>query len=257
MAEKKAPAHYLKLMAHYARQLHEVGIDHAAWAADKRYVRINGGGLRPVSLCADSPCGAVQGHGVRKTTTHLLKARYAPVPAPGERKPKPEHRWQAALIEHALRWPEALPALLHMRDVCDEIRFVTDELSIGGIRADVVLVGRKGSQWFPVFIELKVHRNLTRLLEQLEDIGELSCFDAATGTAFEEFLATAATIDGKVHLQNALKVMIWPSAAGSSPHLQRALDKGVRVLEFAYGSEPLRDCNEPSLAFVPVTPRPV
>ena len=265
---KKTAAEYLDQMAGFAGRLHEAGLDHAGWAADKRYVRINGGGLRVVSLCADSPCGKVEGHGVCKTTRRLDKARYAPIP-PGEPKSKPEHLWQAALIEHALRWPDALPEVLHLRDACDELRFVTDELSLtdeirnSTIRADVVLLGRRGATWFPVFVELKVQRSMKRLLEQLDANAGLSNLDDTTRAAFKKFVAAAAhtydskksprqdaihNIAGEIDLDHALKVMIWPSTTGVSTHLERARQKGVRVLEFSEGVQPAKRFEASSLS---------
>lgn len=263
----KTPAQYLKQMTEFASRLHEKGLDHAAWAADKRYVRINGGGLRVVSLCADSPCGAVDGHGVCKTTRRLDEARYAPIPS-GKPKSKPEHLWQAALIEHALRWPDALPDLLHLRDACDELRFVTDELSLRTIRADVVLMGRRGTTWFPVFVELKVQRSMTRLLEQLGAVVELSNLDETTRAAFKEFVSVAAhtydskkppclgairSIPGEIDLDRALKVMIWPSTTGVSTHIERARQRGVRVLEFPDGIRPSTRFDASSLPLKPAT----
>lgn len=251
----KTPAQYLKQMTEFASRLHKARLDHGAWAAEKRYVRINGGGLRVVSLCAESPCGAVKGHGVLKTIRCLDKALNAPR-EPGEPKSKPEHLWQAALIEHALRWPEALVGLLHLRDACDELRFVTDELSLRTIRADVVLVGRRGTTWFPVFVELKVKRSMTRLLEQLDTVAELSNLDETTCIAFKEFVSVAAHIEaskfaGEIDLDRALKVMIWPSTPGVSTHLERARKQGVRVLEFPDGTRPSTRFDAPSLRFTP------
>lgn len=253
----KTPAQYLEQMAEFASRLHEASLEHAAWAADKRYVRINGGGLRVVSLCAASPCGAVDGHGVRKTTQGLLNedARKALIPL-GKPKSKPEHLWQAALIEHALRWPDALPSLLHLRDACDELRFVTDELSLRTIRADVVLLGRRGSTWFPVFVELKVERNLERVLKQLGAIAELANLDETIRAAFKKFAIAAASIYGskivgEIDLDRALKVMIWPSTPGVSTHIERAMKLNVRVLEFPHSTRPSARFDAPSLPLTP------
>ena len=255
----KTPAQYLKQMEEFASRLHEARLDHGLWAEDKRYIRINGGGLRVVSLCANSPCGAVDGQGVRKTTRGLVDtdetARRARIPA-GAPKSKPEHLWQAALIEHAIRWRHQLPELLHLRDACDELGFVTDELSLGAIRADVVLVGRRGASWFPVFVELKVKRSMKRLLEQLNAINELSKLDETTRAAFKKFVSSAARVYGSeigsgIDLDCALKVMIWPSTQGVSTHLARA--QQVRVLEFPEGAKPLPRFDAPSLPLTPAT----
>lgn len=256
---RKTPAQYLGQMADFASRLQAARLDHAAWAEDKRYVRINGGGLRVVSLCADSPCGSVEGYGTRKTTKGLndQEARQAKIPK-GEPKSKPEHLWQAALIEHALRWPEALPHLLRLRGACDELRFVTDELSLDGIRADVVLLGCSESTWFLVFVELKVQRSETRLLGQLTDISEITNSDKTTRSVFKNFLCTAAQaygaqVAGSVDLDRAIKVMIWPSTSGTPRSRERVKEHEVHVLEFDKESMLGRRFDAASLPFKPVT----
>lgn len=230
-----SPAHYLGLMAKYARLVNGAGIDHAAWAADKRYVRINGGGIRTVSLCSNSPCGAVDGHPTRKTTHRLLEARHAAIPDKNRVRPKPEHRVQAALIEHAKRWHANLPALMHLRGECDELRFVTDELKVGNIRADVVLVGRKGEVWFPVFVELKFGRARKTVLGQLEKIAGAFLDDVQAADAFVDFMRASAAPEGGVDMSHvdmsrALKVLIWPAAQGTPA--TKDFPDGVHVLEF-------------------------
>lgn len=246
-------------MADSASLLQTARLDHAAWAADKRYVRINGGGLRVVSLCKERPCGRVDGYGTRKTIKGLndQEARQAKIPQ-GKPTAKPEHHWQAALIEHALRWPEALPHLLHLRDACDELRFVTDELSLAGIRADVVLLGCSGSTWFPVFVELKVQRNETRLLDQLTSISEITNLDETTRSAFKNLLRIAAQAYGaqvadNVDLDRALKVMIWPSTSGTARPRDKVKQLKVHVLEFTKGEGPGDRFDAASLQFTPVT----
>jgi hypothetical protein len=61
--------------------------------------------------------------------------------------------------------------LLHGRlngfsEFFDELIFVTDELKAGDIRADLIALGGKAGEYFPVFIELKGIR-LRRVIEQL------------------------------------------------------------------------------------------
>lgn len=245
--QPNSPAHYLRLMAHYARLVNGMTeMDHAAWAADKRYVRINGGGIRTVSLCSISPCGAVEGHPTRKTTHRLLESRHALIPDKARVRPKPEHRVQAALIEHTRRWPEQLPALFHLRDACEELRFVTDELKVGAIRADLVLAARRGKIWFPVFIELKFARHLKIVLGQLDKIADAIQRDVQAADAFVEFMRAAGTLEGVVDVSQALKILIWPSADGRAR--TTAFPPGVRALEFGKRSLP-DHYDSPVLAF--------
>ena len=250
-AHAKSPAHYLHRMAEYARMVKDVEstIDPAAWAADKRYVRINGGGIRTVSLCSNSPCGAVAGHPTRKTTHRLLEARHARIPEEDRVRPKPEHRMQAALIEHALRWPGDVRKRLHLADECDALRFVTDELKVGEIRADVVLAGCKDKVWFPVFIELKFGRNKTTVLGQLDKIAGVFQEDAEAADAFVQFMRASASLDGAVDMSKALKVVIWPAAKGT-PRTE-GFPKGVHVLEFDKERQLPERYDEPVLDLVP------
>lgn len=259
----KTAAYYLGEMARFARMLYgSNGIDHAAWAAGKRYVRINGGGVRPISLCLRSPCGALQGFPSSvRPTLNLHKGKEAPIKKREFSNTKPEAQVQAALIEHAKRWPHALPAQLHLADEFEEIRFVNDEMSLPGIRPDVILVGLKGQRWYPIFVELKAGRDASTLIKQLKNIVEEIIGDPETERAFKAFVDAAANLSGEVDtdaaahdidVRGAVKLMIWPSATGIPRPLDAVWAAGIRVLEFPAGLQLPEHFHEPSLPFKPV-----
>lgn len=229
-SEKPPAAHYLREMARFARLVHGEKIDHKDWAAKKKYVRINGGGLRVVSLCSDSPCGAIDGHPTRRTPYRLHDALAGRIPDEGRKRPKPEHRLQATLIEHAIRWPESLPELLHLSRQCSQMRLVTDELAVGDIRADVVFAAEKDGVWFPVFVELKNSRSKDTLIRQLKNIANAITGNQEAASAFEEFMRAAAKIEGPVDLSRHLKLLIWPKNPGAPQF--HAFEGGIQAVEF-------------------------
>lgn len=244
----KPAAYYLEKMTGFAKKLKDSGINPTEWAARKRYVRVNGGGLRPISLCHVSPCGALVGFKTRENTRGLKEAINAPIPRPDYIRKKPEHRVQAALIEHALRWPVKVPEFLHLQDECDEIRFVTDEFKIEDIRADVVMIGFKSGVWFPIFIELKAIRSKTEVVGQVLKIKEkVSRLD--TALSFIEFVKTASDIKGDVDLRKSIVMIVWPAAQGRPLSLDETLARGIRVLEFERNHEFAKSYDEPKLSF--------
>lgn len=240
-------ARYLNAMADHAEQLRGADdIDHAKWAEALKYIRVNGSGVRPISICNDNPCGALEGFdGSSPVSPDLRKGIDAPVAALSPNARKNELRLQARLIEHALRSPETLPALLHLSEQCDELRLVTDELKVNNVRADVVLLGRKGEVYFPVFIELKNDRTLDRLIEQLNNIVQYVGEYPAARMAFERFAMAYGNpnIAGPFDFDRRITVIIWPALADPSraPARTRDLVAGLHVLEFAegYPNQPL------------------
>lgn len=229
----KVTADYLRQMTSFAVKLNDSGINRAEWATRKRYVRVNGGGLRPISLCHVNPCGSLKDQKTWKTIEGLKEALGGDIDQPDYIRKKPEHRLQAALIEHALRWPEELPAMLHLQNECEKICFVTDEFKLEEIRADVVLLGCKAGVWFPIFLELKALRSKTEVVRQVLNI-KTRVSDPEIAPEFVRFVKTAARVgeDVDVDLTKSIAMIVWPAAQGKPLSLEETKADGIRVLEF-------------------------
>ncbi len=144
----------------------------------RRYVRISTK-FRAVSLDSENPCGHLLDKQEKKIngTKHINKAiNDASSDLNKNHLPgnlKPEHQVQAFIIWQAITAPDKLPTILGIKQKFDSLLFVTDELSLFGssvdpvdgerrlcrFRADLVLLGVKGSQYLPVLIELKKARD--------------------------------------------------------------------------------------------------
>lgn len=184
-------------------------------AESRFYVRVGSAGYRLISLSEENPCGRLRRKGnktvigyTQDVATAIRNADVAEDPG----KPgigKLEHGMQAALIRHALKNRLDLHGLCDgFDDVFDELIFVTDELSAGSIRADIIALGGSRGRYFPVFIELKAARALGRLTEQLTNAKE------TMKTAGDSFLDLLANATGKpksaISFDNAQLLIVWP-----------------------------------------------
>lgn len=240
----RSDADYLRDMSKYARLLLQAVLDQPRWAAADRYARINGDGVRPISIGQENPCGKlllssanatkVVGN-VRKNLrciNSLFAESKSPTIVAGGTKPlwahKRELRVQAWIIKQALTRSGCLRDLLHLGDLCEEVRFVTDELALNGIRADLLLLAREGQAWFPIFVELKAERT-GEVVTQLKNIAD-TVSETRTREAFRGFItATNPDVDAAaVQVERFNQLMIWPRS--QSPRAE--LPTKVRVLEF-------------------------
>lgn len=180
----------------------------------KRYIRINSKGYRVVSLDYENPCGALYSSSGEEITetTNIQEAREQLSKELENHelinKDKPEHRLQAFIIHTALTRPEGISLFLGCKAEFDELIFIDDEFTIENIRADMIFLGRKGNNYFPVFIELKVARFAKELQKQLENIHDyLEKYD----TAFIKYLSSASGISkDKIDYSKSKQVAIWP-----------------------------------------------
>jgi hypothetical protein len=92
--------------------------------------------------------------------------------------------------------------------VFDELFFVTDEFKAGDIRADIIALGRKADTYFPVVIELKVKRQLSRLIEQLEAAKE--AIRIAKDDS-REFLSAVTGIEKECISSEPRLILLWPT----------------------------------------------
>jgi hypothetical protein len=210
---------HLKSRAKLARQWRNELEEHRRLAGDFIYVRIRGVDFRPISISPTNPCGRLikRRNEVPLEGTANIKNAIRSVedakpadyfrPNTGKENAKPEHKIQASLIHYALRNNLAFQDMFdNFESVFDELLFVTDELSAGNIRADIIALGRRAKAYFPVFIELKVKRNLSRLIEQLEaakKAAEIAQDD------FIEFLSAATGVEKQCIVFEPKSIIIW------------------------------------------------
>ena len=140
---------------------------------------------------------------------------------------------QATLIRHALMNGMELHGLCDgFADVFDDLIFVTDELSAGDIRADIIALGGRQGRYFPVFIELKANRELERLTEQLTNARE------AMKVAGGSFLKLLANATGKpksdITFDDARFLIIWPGSPSGKERdiVAEARSKGFLISEY-------------------------
>ena len=213
---------YIESRIGLARQWRTKLPEHQRLAQNSRYVRILGKGFRAISISRENPCGRlirmdngqpVEGNatieGAIQSADNSLQVGDQNDFRPSAKKR--EHEIQASLIRHALLNNQLFGDLFDdFSDVFDELIFITDELSTGKLRADVIALGRKSETYFPVFIELKVSRDLTRLKEQAEEAKNLM---KIAGDVFIEMLSAASGVPkAKISFGDHRLMFIWPKS---------------------------------------------
>jgi hypothetical protein len=218
---------------------------HKDLAKASRYIRILGRDFRPVSISDVNPCGHLRDKDDEEIgncpslTDAIAKARSAT-----ERKPgadKPEHRVQAFLIRAAmqndLRFGQVLPIF---SDVFDELIFVTDELAVKPgnekkeYRTDIVALGGKREQFFPVFIELKNERLLGELKKQLDSAYNMLWKNDRAREPLRRFLSAVSGVELAKIDQEARKMIIWPKSLSGieSELVEQARNEGFLIVDF-------------------------
>ncbi len=222
----------LKRMAEMAHARFNAGPYHFTLRnGSHRYVRVTGNGYLAVSLDDSSPCKSLvdeSGHEV-KVEMELAKAlAHAGNLKMAGRTPETnqeEHRIQAFIIrEHLLGKLQS--ATLGLHEKVDRLQFVTDELAINEIRADLIFLGIKNGRYFPVFIELKIDRLATKLRDQLDDITKYS---QQYSEEFSMLLKSATGISGsnvQISMDKPLRVAIWPESDSGKERVGNALQTG-------------------------------
>ncbi len=195
----------------------------------RRYVRINSSGFRAVSLDSENPCGRLV-RGDKKVGSKILESALKDAKDDSCNNPrlgngKPEHKVQASIIWDALTNPKGLPETLKITSYADSLWFVTDELSLGVIRADVIMLGELNGRFFPVFIELKYGRS-TEVGTQVKEAFKLA---SKHTPEFCSFLAAATgKLADKIEMKNAVLLVIWGSIAGKErPEAQQMRKENI------------------------------
>jgi len=182
------------------------------------YIRVSSSGFRAVSISHQFPCKSVvdqTGKKLPERDSFVLAFEDAQCPVGSERKElgknQPEHSLQAFILRKSLFDPagiENLPELLGIKELADELHFVSDELKMADIRSDLIFVGKDANGYFPVLIELKCKRYAARLKEQLVDIHD---FVTDYPDEFKNIFSYATGIDPRcIDLDRCIKLAVWP-----------------------------------------------
>lgn len=216
----------------------------------KCYIRITGSGYRAVSVDNNYPLCGFRKHQVKKIELmleHCAKDLIRSV------KGRHERRIQSHLIEYALTHNLNLKPALGLDDtVYDELLFALDEVPIVNIdnkaviRCDILTVGVRGKNTFPVLIELKSDRQKTELGRQLGDFCVL--MNHKFPSQFAKLLGNC--VNKEVKMSKIGKIVIWPAPDRKTerktmPDFEK---EGIDVIE--YKGNPDKDVA--SVAFEPI-----
>lgn len=209
-------------------------------AGGHRYVRLQRDGYRLISIDTENPCGNA-GSKSCKTISKMMTCIDGSYKVEIPNSNKPEARLQAYLIYQFLRYgPEHAARMLDPKgQLVDRLWFVADEVRLGdkNIRADMLFVGSKGRQAFPILAELKANRDLGEVVKQLDNM-QNAVSDHTAKDSFSNFLkqsAPQAAGNFQWKFESLQKWIIWPatpsgksrSSAGDSV----AKDQRLKVIE--------------------------
>lgn len=222
-------------------------------AAENFYIRVLGSGYRLISISPKNPCGRLLRKGTEavigrsSTMAAAMKsaetAKVAESYDPQTKNKKPEHRMQAAMIQYALLNNLRLHGMFDgFGDVFDELFFVADELAaeVSGkkIRADIIALGGIRGEYFPVFIELKAHRALGRLIQQLRDAKD------AMNEAGDDFALLLSSATGKatqnIHIDRAQMLIVWTESQTGQERGAVSEARSAGFILSTFGSPPAR-----------------
>jgi hypothetical protein len=128
---------------------------------------------------------------------------------------KPERRLQAHIIREALSNGRDLVPVLGPGLPFEKLLLALDEVRLDPpdrdvIRCDLLAVGYQQDRYEPVVIELKWGRQLAQLDRQLRGFSARITEHQA---AFENLLAGALGLAGKVSARRVHHVIVWPESA--------------------------------------------
>jgi hypothetical protein len=238
-------------MANYAKELQK--FDHAALAAQGKYIRIQGESVRLISIDPQTPLCKLQIDGVdlgnSKSVSELVRNIDAAQQLESSRKPGEERAMQAYIIKAALTNNRSLSSLFHglIEYGIDELMFICDELSVGDrntedqgatYRADLIALGKKDGICFPVFIELKYSRALGRLIEQLDNI-QNEMMKPDVSPSFLKLLSEVSGVPKEsIDLGLAKRMVVWPRPEGKeNDRVSAAIKDKVIFVEYQPPSE--------------------
>ena len=201
------------------------------------YIRVGGVNYRPISIHEANPCGRLtkaDGSGniiggtknIENAFKNALKSSEANKYSPGNAKL--EHRLQAGLIHYAIKNQFLINGRFNgFEDYFDKLIFITDELKIEDIRADIIALGSKDGKYFPVFIELKSVRTYTQVARQLTNVAYKA---KKSEVYFVKMLARATGIEEHSILFDEYKLIaVWPSLDKYYPKKSTKKDNSILI----------------------------
>lgn len=236
----------LRNMKRLVDELKFAGWNETERAQNDQYIRINGEGVRAVSLADESAlCGYENSSSHKVPNTAIEHFKFEPKPLDKKTfSSKQERRMQSHLIKQGLlnnRSLLGIGALSCLNGMFDELLFALDEVSFGDnnlevepddkehpkiVRCDILAVGVKDGDVFPVLIELKSVRSLQRLGAQLKYAAkDISC-NPDRITAITELLSTVTGQKlSNYSADKICKILVWPSGIESNKTSNRINDR--------------------------------
>jgi hypothetical protein len=248
MSRSQVIQYRLQLMINMVSERNRL-IDLTLLASNDQYVRVCGEKYMGVSLNDKSPIlGIGKNSNKLDTVVKYLLDKKPNLLSDKDWASKEERRVQAYLIKKALINGNNLNECLGLDNFFDELYFCLDEVSIGDnnhkhpdpskpqiVRCDLLCVGLIGGKYYPVLIELKYKRQLTRLIEQLEnfivDIQDIENPEVAK--LFSKLMVEASGI-GDIELEQEFKkVIVWPRSKSPQKSTKLALQRND-IIEVNY-----------------------
>lgn len=200
------------------------------------YIRVCGGGYSAVSLNEVTPLMGFSQHNPKNIETILKHFKEREPRIPG--RDAPERKIQNWLIKQSFHNNLDLKSPLGLDDEkYDELLFALDEISLedhdngNKIRCDILAVGVKNGNAFPVLIELKSGRLKTELTKQINNF-ERQINNFRTG--FENLLSCCVGRPVSVS-ENIGKMIIWPTAGEAGiGSIEAFNDDEIDVIEYKW-----------------------
>jgi hypothetical protein len=221
--------------------------DHQRLAQHEIYIRIREKDFRAISLDPCNPCGRLMHRGGSdiKGYTDIHKAILSAGQSastgyvPGNKKP--EHRIQAFLIREALTHDLRFGHVFHgFETKFDELIFVTDEIRLnnGKLRADIIAIGVVQNSYFPILIELKCGRLLTKLVNQLNNARDWLQSGHSAQSNFHEFLCAVSGVAEISPFKDMLRLIIWPASESGkeAKGVAAARASGILIAQYSQHS---------------------
>lgn len=242
----------LSNMKRFLIEIESLGWDKKEQAREGYYLRVNGEGVRPVSLLDESAlCG--QENGTSKKPHIAIQDLRSTTKSFGNIsekvfKSKKERRLQAFIIRKALINDGNLlenPLFSCLKDHFKTLKFAFDEISFGDnrhengdhpkiVRCDILAAGViSNGDSLPVLIELKSTRSLERLNAQLENAKNEITQGNERINLIKDLIKITTGLDVNTS-QSPHKIIIWPRAIESKETTRRLAEdyRDVTIIEY-------------------------